>query len=125
VNESLSNQQKEFFLRQQLAAIQRELVALQAKKSNIPGSRSAFAPNPNNNNALSDIDPEFDDPSETEIANDNGSLSSIKRSILRMRPNSEERIAGIREWKRLKRIPNGSVESGVVRTYVSFFFFLF
>ena len=94
-----------------MAAIQRELVALkQANPAAPPGSAS-----PPTFSIDSDADVDADFSSETEDT----SLASIKQSIRLMRRNSEERIAGIREWKRLKRIPNGSVESGVVRTYVS------
>ena len=32
---------------------------------------------------------------------------------------TEERKVAVREWRRLKRIPQGSVEQGVIRNYVS------
>jgi len=35
-----------------------------------------------------------------------------------MQSGTEERKMGIREWRRLKRIPQGSVENGVIRNYV-------
>jgi ATP-dependent Lon protease len=113
VDESLSKQQKEFFLRQQLAAIQRELHLLQR-------------PNGNNSSILPSIPPplgeagsggssELDDDEQQE-ADD---MADLKRRIEAMEPGSEERKMGVREWRRLKRIPAGSVENGVIRSYVS------
>lgn len=99
VDESLSKQQKEFFLRQQLAAIQRELATLSSSDSS--GSTS-----------------ELDD-SEQQEADD---MMHLRKKIEAMEPGSEERKMGVREWKRLKRIPQGSVENGVIRTYVCYIF---
>jgi len=119
VDESLSKQQKEFFLRQQLAAIQRELQTLQR-------SNGALTPTPvDAGSGSSDLD---DD--EQHEADD---MADLKRKIELMEPGSEERKMGVREWRRLKRIPAGSVENGVIRSYVSvmarrqtqYFLFLF
>jgi ATP-dependent Lon protease len=104
VDESLSKQQKEFFLRQQLAAIQRELSTL--TKPNTQGGTNTGAPNTSS---------ELEDDEQQE-ADD---LAELKRRILAMQEGSEERKMGVREWRRLKRIPQGSVEHGVIRTYVS------
>ena len=110
VDESLSKQQKEFFLRQQLAAIQRELHALQ--KSNgivqIPSNLSR------KNEAGSSS--ELDDDEQHEVDD----MADLKKRIEAMAHDSEERKMGVREWRRLKRIPAGSVENGVIRSYVSF-----
>ena len=103
VDESLSKQQKEFFLRQQLAAIQRELQTLRSD-----GPSSPTSPN-------SDAPPSELDDNEQADADD---MSDLKRKIEAMAPGSEERKMGAREWKRLKRIPQGSVENGVIRSYV-------
>jgi ATP-dependent Lon protease len=46
-------------------------------------------------------------------------MAGLKRRIEAMEPGSEERKMGVREWRRLKRIPAGSVENGVIRSYVS------
>ncbi|KAK2465142.1 hypothetical protein APHAL10511_002834 [Amanita phalloides] len=97
VDESLSKQQKEFFLRQQLAAIQRELSALQRGSSGEGGSSS-----------------ELDDDEQHE-ADD---MADLKRKIEAMAISSEERKMGVREWRRLRRIPHGSVEHGVIRNYL-------
>ncbi|KAH7927222.1 ATP-dependent protease La [Leucogyrophana mollusca] len=109
VDESLSRQQKEYFLRQQLAAIQRELHSLH----NPPSSNN---PNPNNANlgfgtgGGSELD-------EDEQA-DADDLADLRKRIEAMEAGSEERKVGVREWRRLKRIPQGSVENGVIRTYL-------
>ena len=107
VDESLSKQQKEFFLRQQLAAITRELQALTRSNgmpSGIPSSTSS------DNSSSSELD---DD--EQHEADD---MADLKRRIEAMEVGSEERKMGVREWRRLKRIPQGSVEHGVIRSYV-------
>ncbi|KAF8714415.1 hypothetical protein AX14_012711 [Amanita brunnescens Koide BX004] len=99
VDESLSKQQKEFFLRQQLAAIQRELSALQRSSTGDGGGGTQS---------------ELDDDEQHE-ADD---MADLKRKIEGIAPGSEERKMGVREWRRLKRIPQGSVEHGVVRSYL-------
>jgi len=58
---------------------------------------------------------ELDDDEQHE-ADD---MADLKRRIEAMEPGSEERKMGVREWRRLKRIPAGSVENGVIRSYVS------
>ena len=110
----MSKQQKEFFLRQQLAAIQRELSLLQRSKGN-GGSALPSIPAPSMNEAGSGGLSELDDDEQHE-ADD---LADLKRRIEAMEPGSEERKMGVREWRRLKRIPAGSVENGVIRSYVS------
>lgn len=59
---------------------------------------------------------ELDDDEQHE-ADD---MADLKRRIEAMEPGSEERKMGVREWRRLKRIPQGSVENGVIRSYVCF-----
>jgi ATP-dependent Lon protease len=115
VDESLSKQQKEFFLRQQLAAIQRELHALQ--KSNGIMSVNQIPSNPSNTNNEAGSISELDDDEQHEVDD----MADLKKRIEAMAHDSEERKMGVREWRRLKRIPAGSVENGVIRSYVSFF----
>ena len=103
IDKSLSKQQKEFFLRQQLATIQRELSAVQRGVSNSTTSSSA------NNGAMS----ELDDDGQHKI-DDSADLKKIKT----IQSGTKERKEGIREWRRLKRIPQGSVGNGVIRSYV-------
>jgi ATP-dependent Lon protease len=100
VDESLSKQQKEFFLRQQLSAIQRELNSL---SSGARGGTHVTGPNS-----------ELDDDEQHEIDD----MADLKKKIEAMEHGSEERKMGVREWRRLKRIPQGSVENGVIRTYL-------
>ncbi|KAF8889077.1 Lon protease C-terminal proteolytic domain-containing protein [Infundibulicybe gibba] len=111
VDESLSKQQKEFFLRQQLAAIQRELHSLQRTSS--PGGTAALPPSSGDGN--SSTGPSELDDDEQHEADD---LADLKRKIEAMEVGSEERKMGVREWRRLKRIPQGSVENGVIRSYL-------
>ncbi|KAJ3516310.1 hypothetical protein NLJ89_g1201 [Agrocybe chaxingu] len=107
VDESLSKQQKEFFLRQQLAAIQRELNVLQR-------SNGSLSSNGTPNDASSGGSSELDDDEQAE-ADD---MAELRRKIEAMEAGSEERKMGVREWRRLKRIPAGSVENGVIRSYL-------
>jgi ATP-dependent Lon protease len=102
VNESLSKQQKEYYLRQQLAAIQRELQQLHSSGE---GSRAGGGTAPS----------ELDDDSQQ----DQDELDDLKRKIEAMEKDSEERKTCVREWRRMKRIQPSSVEHGVVRSYVS------
>lgn len=102
VDESLSKQQKEFFLRQQLSAIQRELQSLNGL--------------PSPTDTVSKGASELDDDAQQD-ADD---MADIRAKIEAMATGTEERKMGVREWKRLKRIPQASVESGVIRNYVSF-----
>jgi len=104
VDESFSRQQKEYFLRQQLAAIQRELHSLNSS----PGTTG---PGFGTGGTTSELD---DD--EQADADD---LADLRRKIEALEAGTEERKVGIREWRRLKRIPQGSVENGVIRSYVS------
>ncbi|KAI9068824.1 ATP-dependent protease La [Trametes sanguinea] len=106
IDESLSKQQKEFFLRQQLAAIQRELQALTRNS----GSVASDASNARSSSGAS----ELDDPEQAEAED----MADIKQKIEAMAKDSEERKMAIREWKRLQRIPAGSVEHGVIRNYL-------
>ncbi|TFK82017.1 ATP-dependent protease La [Polyporus arcularius HHB13444] len=107
IDESLSKQQKEFFLRQQLAAIQRELNNLNRPPgaANAPGPGSAPS-----TGSSSDLD-----DNEQSEADD---MAEIKAKIEAMAKDSEERKMAVREWKRLQRIPSGSVEHGVIRNYL-------
>ncbi len=125
VDESLSKQQKAFFLGQQLAAIQRDLAALQrggagggtgasdavGPGGSSGGSTAASGGGAGGNNSSGS---ELDDDEQHE-ADD---LADLKRRIEAMEHGSEERKMGVREWRRLKRIPQGSVENGVIRSYV-------
>ncbi|PCH43054.1 ATP-dependent protease La [Wolfiporia cocos MD-104 SS10] len=95
VDESLSKQQKEFFLRQQMAAIQRELRDLQRN----PKSPTS----------------ELDEADEQVDAED---MAEMRSKIEAMAKDSEERKMAVREWRRLKRTPSTSVESGVIRNYL-------
>jgi hypothetical protein len=119
VDDSLSKQQKEFFLRQQLAAIQRELSSLQSSSG--PGSGGVGGANNGNNKKGLDGSggagsrSELDDDEQAETDD----LAELKAKIEAMAHGSEERKMGVREWRRLKRIPQGSVENGVIRSYVS------
>ncbi|KDQ11191.1 hypothetical protein BOTBODRAFT_57522 [Botryobasidium botryosum FD-172 SS1] len=102
VGEALSKQQKEFFLRQQLQAIQRELSRLTRT-----GSPTVSSSASGGNTSPAD--------DEAEDADD---LSELRGKVEAMLDGSEERKMGLRELKRLKRIPTGSVEHGVVRGYL-------
>jgi ATP-dependent Lon protease len=117
VDESLSKQQKEFFLRQQLAAIQRELHALhRSSPSSSPSSKSI--PLPIDGHAMGGAGAsELDDDEQAEVDD----MADLRKRIEAMEVGSEERKMGVREWRRLKRIPQGSVENGVIRTYVRSF----
>ncbi|KAG9013349.1 hypothetical protein FRB93_000872 [Tulasnella sp. JGI-2019a] len=95
IEENLSKQQKEFFLRQQKAAIDREL-------ANLRNSGTPSGPK-------SELDGEQDEQSE---------LADLKGKIELLVPGSEERTMAVREFKRLKRIQSSSVEHGVIRTYL-------
>ncbi|TBU30927.1 ATP-dependent protease La [Dichomitus squalens] len=105
IDESLSKQQKEFFLRQQLAAIQRELNNLNRSSSGGTGSEA-----PNGSRSGS----ELDDNEQSEAED----MAEIRNKIEAMAKDSEERKMAVREWKRLQRIPSGSVEHGVIRNYL-------
>lgn len=124
VDETLGRQQKEFFLRTQLAAIQRELQLLNSgsgtneskgsgRGSSDRGDRDGMGVG-GNANGKSELDD--DDPSS---GSEDAELAQLKEGIEAMEPGSEERKMGVREWRRLKRIPGGSVENGVLRSYVS------
>jgi len=66
---------------------------------------------------------ELDDDEQHEVDD----MANLKKRIEAMVHDSEERKMGVREWpgRRLKRIPAKSVENGVIRSCVSFFFFKF
>jgi ATP-dependent Lon protease len=51
--------------------------------------------------------------------NEADEMADVRAKIEAMTKDSEERKMAVREWKRLKRIPQGSVEYGVIRNYVS------
>ncbi|KAH9916210.1 Lon protease C-terminal proteolytic domain-containing protein [Fomitopsis serialis] len=111
VDESLSKQQKEFFLRQQLAAIQRELRNL--NRSALPLAR------PGTPDAVESKGPnapvsELDDEEQAEA----DEMSVMRAKVEAMAKESEERKTAVREWRRLRRIPATSVEHGVIRNYL-------
>ncbi|KAI6118128.1 Lon protease C-terminal proteolytic domain-containing protein [Pisolithus thermaeus] len=109
VDDSLSRQQKEYFLRQQLAAIQRELQSLYTTGNASPGSPSG---SPGLKIGGSGSEPDDDEQADAD------DLADLKKKIEALEAGSEERRVSIREWRRLKRIPQGSVENGVIRTYL-------
>ncbi|GJE92960.1 ATP-dependent protease La [Phanerochaete sordida] len=109
IDESLSKQQKEFFLRQQLSAITRELANLR-RQSSSPLDPSSNMPDDNVSHSGSELD---DDTQQ-----DYEEMADVKAKIEAMAKDSEERKMAVREWKRLKRIPQGSVEHGVIRNYL-------
>lgn len=118
VDESLSKQQKEFYLRQQLHAIQRELANLnrgEKKSSNGSTTSKKDGANPSSGEHASELDDDGDDADY---------LAEIRTKIEAMSAGSEERKMGVKEYRRLKRIPAGSVEYGVIRTYVSIIFLI-
>ncbi|TFY75287.1 hypothetical protein EWM64_g8725, partial [Hericium alpestre] len=106
LNETLSNQQKEIFLRTQLAAITAELRNLQ--KGNARGRGQSVGVH-DDGKELSDLDADAEGEDE---------LADVKRRIEAMEDGSEERRVGVAEWRRLKRIPQQSAEYGVVRSYL-------
>lgn len=108
VDDSLSKQQKEFFLRQQLIAIQRELANLQRNKNQALGSGTGTGMS---GDSLGDL--------EGDEGNAEDDLAEIRRRIEAMERNTDERKMAVREWRRLKRIPQQSAEYGVLRNYVS------
>lgn len=118
VDESLSKQQKEFFLRQQLRAIEKELKELQQTTSTSGNTN----PSNGNNRHSGDLDLDSNESDDTE-------LMDIRRKLEAMTPGSEERKAGVREWRRLKRLlgaggaggGGGSIEGGVIRGWVGLF----
>jgi len=103
VDKSLSKQQKEFFLRRQLTAIQRKLSAVQRGVSD--STTSIFA----KDGATSELDD--GDQHKVDDSADLKKIETIQSGI-------EERKVSMREWRRLKRIPQGSVGNGVIRRYV-------
>lgn len=104
VDESLSKQQKEHFLRQKLSAIQKELQTLNRQSKAVTGPTGS-GPS------------ELDDDDQAD-ADD---MSQLRQKIEAMTKDSEERKVAVAEWRRLKRIPSGSAENAVIRTYVSNF----
>ena len=101
VDESLSKQQKEHFLLQKLAAIQKELQSLRQPKAMVGVDGSPPS--------------ELDDDDQTDA----DEMAQLRRKIEAMTKDSEERKVAVSEWRRLKRTPSGSAESAVIRTYVS------
>ena len=117
IDESLSKQQKEFFLRQQLAAIQRELAVLhtptrRGRSNSSPSSPSSpTSPTKLGAGGLGGLGEEEDGNNEEE-------LMEIKRRFEQWEAGSEERKMAEREWRRLRRIPPQSAEHGVIQNYV-------
>jgi ATP-dependent Lon protease len=95
-----------------MAAIQRELQSLTSNNSN-SNHRLPNAPGVPNSDSAQPVS-ELDD----DDSHDASDLADLKTKIEAMIPGTEERKMGVREWRRLKRIPVGSVENGVVRSYV-------
>ena len=48
-------------------------------------------------------------------------MAQLRQKIEAMTRDSEERKVAVSEWRRLKRIPSGSAENAVIRTYVGDF----
>ncbi|KZT54761.1 hypothetical protein CALCODRAFT_438098 [Calocera cornea HHB12733] len=94
-------------LREQLATLSRALSSLSSPSSaNSTTSRGSQSPGEGDKSELDE-----DSAGEDELA-------EVKKKIEGMVKGSEERKAGVREWKRLKMIPQGSVETGVIRGYL-------
>jgi ATP-dependent Lon protease len=114
VDESLTKQQKEYYLRQQLQVIQRELANLnRPSQSGSKFSADGLSKGGDKAEGSNEFDEEGDDSEY---------FSEMRKKIEAMMPDSEERKMGVKEYRRLKRIPAGSVEHGVIRTYVSCIF---
>lgn len=92
-----------------MQAIQRELARLSRSNTSGPPTTGGSSGDSTRSNGSSDLDDDQDEGDE---------LSDLKKKIEMMAVGSEERKMGAREWKRLKRIPPGSVENGVIRNYV-------
>jgi ATP-dependent Lon protease len=87
-----------------LAAIQKELQSLNRQSKIVTGTGG----NPPT---------EFDDEDQAD-ADD---MAQLRQKIEALTKDSEERKVAVSEWRRLKRIPSGSAENAVIRTYVSDF----
>jgi len=86
-----------------ILAIQRELSAAQRGISDSNTSSSA------NNGATS----ELDDDDQHKV-DDSADLKKIET----IQSGTEKRKVGMRERRKLKRIPQGSVKNGIIRSYV-------
>jgi len=86
-----------------ILAIQRELSAVRRGVSDSATSSSA------NDGVTS----ELDDVDQHKI-DDSADLKKIET----IQSGTEERKVGMKEWRRLKRTPQGSVGSSVIRSYV-------
>lgn len=87
-----------------MAAIQKELQSLNRQPKVANG-------------AVGNPPTELDDEDQAD-ADD---MAQLRRKIEAMAKDSEERKVAVSEWRRLKRIPSGSAENAVIRTYVSDF----
>ncbi|KAF9265144.1 hypothetical protein L218DRAFT_899488 [Marasmius fiardii PR-910] len=127
VDESLSKQQKEFFLRQQMRAIEKELRDLQQPSHNPSQSHASSNDGNPNRGGESQRGSELDLDQSPDA--EDAELLEIKRKIEAMEPGSEERKAGVREWRRYRRLtgsggPGGggmSVEGSVIRGWLEWF----
>lgn len=98
VDESLSKQQKAFFLRQQLAAINAELQRLEPASTDLHGTAVSIE--------------------------DEDELETLIRRVDALPAGSEVRRVASAEARRLKRIPPQNAEHGVVRNYVRLYILL-
>ncbi|KZT64831.1 ATP-dependent protease La [Daedalea quercina L-15889] len=111
IDESLSKQQKEFFLRQQLSAIQRELRNLDRS---VPAASRSGTPDAAERKGSNASSSELDDEDHAE----HEEMQDIRVKIEAMAKDSEERKMAVREWRRLRRTPATGIEHGVIRNYL-------
>ena len=95
--------QTQFFLCQQLSVIQPELSVLHR------GPSRSTAYNPDNNGAMSEF-----------ITSMKQKMANLKEEIEAMRPGTEERKTGIREWRELSRGAMQMVSSRAMYALSSF-----
>ncbi|EJU00206.1 hypothetical protein DACRYDRAFT_117270 [Dacryopinax primogenitus] len=96
-------------IREQLASLSRALASLSSSGTSSPTSPSTRSVASGQEAPKSELDEDVQGEDE---------LADIKRQIEALVKGSEERKAGVREWRRLRMIPPGSVETGVIRGYL-------